>query len=527
MGLSVKLELRQSQTLTLTPQLMQAIKLLQLSNLELAQFVEGEIERNPLLERTSDAASSDHEDTDHGINATKSPATAQAGSNGATATDTEAPRQDSADIVVADMAADTSQLTASLDSEREDIFPEDDLAMARMSSGVSAGPIEAGAPLSTAHGASDSNLEEYVSSTVTLRDHLCAQVGETLTDPTDRLIAYHMIDCLEDSGYLYTDIADIADRLGTSKDKIADILFHLQTFDPAGIFARDLAECLELQLRARGRFDPLIARVLQNLDLLAKHDLAGLKRLCKINDEDLADTIAEIRSLNPKPGHAIGGDPAQLAIPDVFVRKGADGAWMVELNADTLPRVLVNRGYYRDVVKVAATKADKTYLSDCYESANWLVRSLEQRARTILLVASEIVRQQDAFLVYGVQHLKPMNLKMIAEAIDMHESTISRVTSNKYIATPRGIFELKYFFTSSIASADSQSAHSSEAVRHRIKILVDNEKPSAILSDNDIVKMLKNEGIAIARRTVTKYREALGLPSSVVRRREKRPIKSA
>jgi RNA polymerase sigma-54 factor len=208
-------------------------------------------------------------------------------------------------------------------------------------------------------------------------------------------------------------------------------------------------------------------------------------------------------------------------VPDVFVRANADGSWHVELNSDTLPKVLINQTYYSRVAKTAKTDADKSFLSECMQTATWLTRSLDQRARTILKVAIELVKQQDAFLAYGVQHLRPLNLKMIADAIGMHESTVSRVTANKYMATPRGIFELKYFFTSAIASADGGDAHSAEAVRHRIKTLIDAESPKDVLSDDTLVDKLKESGIDIARRTVAKYREAMRIPSSVQRRREK------
>ena len=212
-----------------------------------------------------------------------------------------------------------------------------------------------------------------------------------------------------------------------------------------------------------------------HLDLLAKRDLAALRKLCGVDDEDLADMIAEIRQLNPKPGLAFGSTLVQPIVPDVFVRPGPDGGWLVELNSDTLPKVLVNQSYYAEVAKTAKNDKDKTYLADCLQTATWLIRALDQRAKTILKVATEIVRQQDAFFAHGVQHLRPLNLKTVADAIGMHESTVSRVTANKYMATSRGIFELKYFFTSAIAAADGGEAHSAEAVRHRIKQLIDAE----------------------------------------------------
>jgi len=264
-----------------------------------------------------------------------------------------------------------------------------------------------------------------------------------------------------------------------------------------------------------------MATLVANLELVARRDMAGLMRLCEVDAEDLAEMLKELRNLNPKPGNAYGSTVVQPVIPDVLVRPAPDGSWHVELNSGTLPRVLVNQTYYATVAKKKRNDGDKAYLADCLQSANWLAKSLDQRARTILRVAEEIVRQQDGFLTYGIAHLKPLNLKTVADAISMHESTVSRVTSNKYMATPRGVFELKYFFTSAIASSDGEEAHSSEAVRHRIRLLIDAESASGVLSDDKIVEQLKRDGIDIARRTVAKYREALRIPSSVQRRREK------
>jgi RNA polymerase sigma-54 factor len=302
----------------------------------------------------------------------------------------------------------------------------------------------------------------------------------------------------------------------------------LQTFDPPGVCARNLTECLTIQLREQNRFDPAMQALIDHLDLLAKRDLAALKRICSVDDEDLAEMIAEIRCLNPKPGFAFGSALVQPIVPDVFVRQGPDGGYIVELNADTLPRVLVNQVYYSEVTKTVKNESEKSYLADCMQTATWLMRALDQRAKTILKVSTEIVRQQDAFFARGVQHLKPLNLKTVADAIAMHESTVSRVTANKYMATNRGIFELKYFFTSSIAAADGGEAHSAEAVRHRIKQLIDAETSQDVLSDDTIVEKLREAGIDIARRTVAKYREAMRIPSSVQRRREKQtPIGAA
>jgi RNA polymerase sigma-54 factor len=262
--------------------------------------------------------------------------------------------------------------------------------------------------------------------------------------------------------------------------------------------------------------------LLENLGLLATHNIQALRRAVGVDMDELSEMISELKQLNPKPGLAYGTVSVQPVVPDVLVRAAADGSWFIELNSETLPRVLVNRSYYTRVSKTARSTGDKDYLLDCLQTANWLVKSLDQRARTILRVAEEIIRQQDGFFAHGVQHLRPLNLKTVADAIKMHESTVSRVTSNKYMATPRGIFELKYFFTSAIASSEEGATHSSEAVRHRIKQMIDAEKASAVLSDDKIVEKLCADGIEIARRTVAKYREAMRIPSSVQRRREKK-----
>jgi RNA polymerase sigma-54 factor len=341
-----------------------------------------------------------------------------------------------------------------------------------------------------------------------------------LGEPAERLIGQHLIGALNEAGYLTLDLDSIAETLGTSLEVVDAVLLKLQQCDPAGVFARNLRECLTLQLQESNRYDPAMAMLVGNLELVAKRDYAALKSLCRVDIDDLKDMIAELRHLNPKPGHIFGSDPVQPVIPDVIVRASPDGAWMVELNTDTLPRVLLNNQYLARVSSSAARSEDKLYLSECQANATWLIKSLDQRAKTILKVAREIIRQQDAFLILGVQHLRPLNLKTVADAIEMHESTVSRVTSNKYMATPRGIFEMKYFFTAAIASSDAEgSAHSAEAVRHRIKEMIEREE-NDVLSDDTIVEKLKQQGIEIARRTVAKYRESLNIPSSVQRRRE-------
>ena len=497
----------------MTPQLMQAIKLLQLSNLDLAAYVEAELEQNPLLERIDDP-----EKSRAGEEAAAGAESSEA-EQGAAGT-AEEPSALSAD---ADQAERGNQLDASFDDG-----PAEEGAEAPPAPRVEGpGYSEWAGVGAGGRDDDDYNLEAFVSAEITLADHLSRQLVLTITEPVRRIIGQHLIDLVDEAGYLRGDLPAVAEKLGAPLADIEAVLAVLQTFDPPGVCARDLAECLTIQLRERDRYDPAMAALVANLDLLAKRDFGVLKRVTAVDEEDLNDMIAEVRRLNPKPGLAFGGGVVQPIVPDVFVRPAPDGSWNVELNADTLPRVLVNQSYYASVSKTAKNEKEKNFLTECFQTATWLTRSLDQRARTILKVSTEIVRQQDAFLAHGVQHLRPLNLRIVADAIGMHESTVSRVTANKYMATPRGIFELKYFFSSSIASADGGEAHSAEAVRHRIKQMIDAESPADVLSDDTIVQRLKDAGIDIARRTIAKYREAMKIPSSVQRRREKQSSKLA
>jgi RNA polymerase sigma-54 factor len=329
-----------------------------------------------------------------------------------------------------------------------------------------------------------------------------------------------LIDGIDEGGYLRLELEEVAGRLGCDLVRVEQVLAVIHGFEPVGVGARDLRECLMLQLKERNRFDPAMDALLQNLPLLARRDFVGLKKACGVDDEDLREMVAVLRALTPRPGAAFGGEPSQSVIPDVFVREGAGGLWHVELNGETLPRLLVDQRYHARVNAAARSDQEKTFVSDCMAQASWLVKSLDQRARTILKVSSEIVRQQDGFLAYGVEHLRPLNLRTVADAIGMHESTVSRVTSNKYIGTPRGVFEMKFFFTSAIAATEGGEAHSAESVRHRIRQLIDAEaNEREVHSDDSIVDILKEAGVDIARRTVAKYREAMRIPSSVERRR--------
>lgn len=500
MALTAKLELRQGQQLVMTPQLQQAIRLLQLSNLELGQFVESELERNPLLELEeapeAHAKAEREPEPDHPSDR----------------------NERSSDDEWLDLGKPVAEAEGGLDGDYDGAFA--DSSSAPSGADTDSGWANVRQRTSSFSG-DDINPEAFVSSEPSLRDHLSEQLPLAIKDPVERLIGQHLIDMVDEAGYLHADLEQLAAKLGCPLGMVERVLETLQTLDPPGVFARSLAECLALQLKDQNRYDPQIAALLDNLDLLATHNLAALRKVIGADISEITEMIEEIKQLNPKPGLKFGSVQLQPVVPDVLVRQAADGSWLIELNSDTLPRVLVNRTYFAQVNKNTRTEKDRGYLLECLQTANWLVKSLDQRARTILKVAEEIVRQQDGFFTYGVQHLRPLNLKTVADAISMHESTVSRVTSNKYIATPRGIFELKYFFTSAIQSAGEGEAHSSEAVRHRIKQMIDGESSKSILSDDKLVEKLKAEGVDIARRTVAKYREAMRIPSSVQRRREK------
>ncbi len=492
-GVGQRLEIRQGQGLVMTPQLQQAIKLLQLSNVELAEYCEQELERNPLLERDESAPEPEREAVEV---STKS------------------------ETLDAELARDDFSKVADLDSASHDNLYDGD---APPTASAQASPLTDWSTVRSGNAfeGDEDLLESTLADGGTLKDHLLDQVGIAALAPEKRLVCLTLIDSIDEAGYLRADIADVAERMGCELVLVEDVLRSLQGFDPVGVGARDLAECLALQLKAQNRHDPAIAALLTRLDLVARRDLAALSQLCGVDSEDVADMIAEIRGLTPKPGLAFGSEPVQPVVPDVFVRVASDGGWAIELNSDTLPRLLVNARYFAKVSKGARDKDSKNYLTECLNNANWLVKSLDQRARTILKVSAEIVRHQDGFLTYGVRHLRPLNLRTIADAIGMHESTVSRVTSNKYISTPRGLFELKYFFTASIQSINGSEAHSAEAVRDRIREMIQNEQPVEILSDDRIVSLLTADGVNIARRTVAKYREAMRIPSSVERRRLK------
>ncbi len=516
MAIGPRLDQRQSQSLVMTPQLQQAIKLLQLNNMELAEYVERELERNPLLERDE----SEREPLEIERRETAAPE-ADGGGPGAApeaAIDADEPLQ------TMDLSNDAAPtLEADIDAEMQNLYTNDSVTEAApevqtdMSfnvSGAGGGGFDGEPP----------GLQQTLAASKSLREHLAEQIGMALTLPRERLIARDMLENVDDAGYLTAELSDIAARLSVAYDDVDDVLHVLQSLEPAGVFSRSLEECLATQLRERDRYDPAMAAMVENLDLVAKHDWRALREVCGVDDEDLRDMLAELRALQPKPGAMFSEEVAQIVVPDVLMRPKPRGGWIIELNPETLPRVLVNNQYYAEISDATQSRDDKNYVTEQFNAANWLVKALHQRATTILKVSRELARQQDAFFVKGVEHLKPLVLRNIADVIGMHESTVSRVTSNKFIATPRGIFELKYFFSASIASADGGEAHSAESVRHRIKSLIDDEPAEATLSDDRIAAILKDGGVGVARRTVAKYRESMGIPSSAQRRREKNAI---
>lgn len=487
-ALAAKLQARQGQQLAMTPQLRQAIKLLQYSNIELSEFVEEQLESNPLLERGTGDENRRGEDVAATLQETLQ-ATVDKDAPAAAQSELDAPAH------AIDSEATAADVGGSVDWSRND------------SSGSFSGGGDYDAVANTA-------------ADISLAEHVQAQRAMLGLSQRDGLIADYMIGQLDEAGYLRMSLSEVAENLSVSPSRVSSILVQLQTCEPTGLFARDLSECLALQLREAGYLDEAMQTLLANLNLLAKHDLSKLMTMCDVGRDRMAVMIARVRDCAPKPGAAYGGRLAAVVEPDVYIRETPNGGWAVELNADTLPRVLVNKRYYNEIKRVGqGDDVAREFISECHQSANWLVKSLDQRARTILKVSSEIVKQQDAFFAYGVDHMRPLKLKDVADAIEMHESTVSRVTSNKFMHTPRGLFELKYFFTATIPSLDGGEGHSAEAVRNKIKILISEETAKSIQSDDKLVKLLRAQGIDIARRTVAKYREAMGIPSSVERRR--------
>ena len=481
MGLGPSLSVRQSQQLVLTPQLTQAIKLLQLSNLELEAYIAEELSKNPLLEARSDDESEQ-----------PAPPIDAAETEG-----DEAPEDPGADDLILAHADDDRPLDVDWTAEALETDSFADV----VGSAASEEPFD---------------LDRVEYSAASLAQHLLDQLHGASGDVGD--LARIMAEMTDDTGYLSVPLRDIAESTGASIDLAEKALALLQSLEPPGVGARSLAECLALQAKAADRYDPAMARLIDNLDLLSKGRLGDLKRICGVDDEDLADMIRELRSYDPKPGCQFSGVPAENVSPDVFVRE-TRGGYSIELNQATLPRLLVNRRYYQELKSGPQDKRSRAWLSECLQSANWLVKALDQRARTIIKVVSEIVKRQQGFFDRGVSALKPMTLREVAEAIEMHESTVSRVTSNKYLLCDRGLYELKYFFGSGVASAEGDGA-AAEAVKAAIRDIVAAE--TDVLSDDSIADLLKTKGFDVARRTVVKYRESMGISSSIQRRRQRK-----
>jgi len=497
MALGPRLDLRQSQSLVMTPQLQQAIKLLALSNLEIETFIGESLEANPLLDVGERAPEPVSETVDMPEEARR--------------TNLESSSVDQ--LIGEGRGADDRPLdidTGSIDRDRDTGDGQRGLDDASWGSDLR-GPASEDGP----------GIDERASSGETLTEHLEAQVGAVTDDLRLAGIARYIIGQLDDAGYLPATLGEIAADLGIEPEEAEDGLAVVQSLDPTGIGARTLSECIALQAKEADRYDPCMAKLIDNLDLVARGELSRLKRMCAVDDEDFADMLAELRSYDPKPGMRFGGEPSGAVTPDILITPRTDGGWDIALNQATLPRLIVNRGYYVELKGTCDDKSSRAWLSDKLADANWLIKALDQRQRTILKVATELVKQQDGFFRHGVSQLKPLTLRTVAEAIGMHESTVSRVTSNKFLNCPRGTYELKYFFSSGVASAGGEGGASAEAVKAAIKQLIDAEDPKAILSDDALVELLKEKGFELARRTVAKYREAIGLGSSVQRRRQK------
>ena len=487
--ISQNLDLRQSQQMVMTPQLQQAIKLLQLNNMELSEYIEEELEKNPLLEKDESAGQNEPLESDTAPNA-----------------EDHDNVQDDFDSSITGNEAETPAATGTQDFD----------------AGSADSEIGAGGNMTFED--AEMSFENRMSKPETLREHLNDQLALKAEDDRDRLIGGLLIDQLTESGYFTANPEALAEQWGCKPARIMRLLKIMKGFDPTGVFAKDLAECLALQLDEKDALDAPMHKLLDNLTMLGDHDFKGLAKICGVNDTYLQDMIAEIKECNPKPASEFEHLVVQTAIPDVLMKrlpKNVGGGWRVELNSDTLPKVLVNQEYFTEVSSMATQKKDKAYLNEQMASANWLIRAMDQRAQTILKTAAAIIEEQDAFFNYGIEFLRPLTLKDIATEIDMHESTISRVTTNKYIGTPRGIFELKFFFSTALTSSDG-TAHSAEAIKARIKTLIDEEDPKKILSDDKLVALLKEEGIDLARRTVAKYRESMHIGSSVQRRKQKK-----
>ena len=485
MQLSQSVKLKQKQSLVMTPQLQQAIKLLQLSNLELTQHLQEQVDENPFLEL--------HE-----------PKNSENSSE---------PAKGTSDDVQAD--AETTEPNVELSSMSESAaLAEDPTAHSDFENRFDTSIVDA--PRTGSMAASfdgDFDAISNVSSKDGFYPNLFKQLNLTIEDPRERLIAGHFVNALEPTGWIGMSVAEIAAASGSSEEEAEAVLDQLQTFEPTGLFARDLVDCLRLQLIEQGLFSDDFAILLGNLELLGRGEIKRLARLLEGTADDVMEMLKIIRTLNPKPGEFLGIDQLEMPSPDVIVRRRSDG-WAVELNRSTLPAVVINEDYAEMLEKRRLNEDAKNYSVGALNNARWLKRAVEQRNSTTLKISAEIIHQQTDFLDKGLDYLKPLSLRDVAQAVGMHESTVSRVTTGLLIATPRGGMPLKSFFSVNIASRDSENDTSAAAVRNMVKRLISQEQPGKPLSDEAISKMISDQGIDLARRTVAKYREMLNIPSS-------------
>ncbi len=510
MAIAPKLELRASQSLVLTPQLQQAIKLLQMNARDIEAWLDEQIESNPFLEKEEEVADNASVATEPEPAATLAESREAEEGSATEGNATEGGERDALDVLE---STQTDQ--ESLDVSYENVFDGE-------SSFTEVGRTSAPSPYDLL----PSDLEDET--TRSLSHHLHRQLGLDITDGEEHAIGAFFIDSLDENGFLRTKAVEAARQLGCEVEQVEGVLAKLRQFEPPGLFAYDLKDCLRLQLQDRGALTEALEAMLKNLDLLASGNKEILRKRCALSSEDFDEALAAVRSLNPRPAAAFDHRPIQTVVPDLLMREvkedeeEASDIWRVELNNETLPRVLLSRDYHAEVASDVRLRGDaqaQDFLKEHWQSANWIVKALDQRAQTILKVAAEIVKRQRGFFRYGIAKLAPLVLRDIAEAISMHESTVSRVVNGKYMQTPRGMFELRYFFTKAIPNSIMRTSLSAKAVRHRICQLIEEEKPTETLSDDKIVDKLKQEGVEIARRTVTKYREGMRIGSSVERRR--------
>lgn len=471
MLLQPNLARKQQQTLTITPQVIQAIKLLKFNNEELCAYLREREERNPLIEvvlpNADNAAplASKPEDLPQG----KKPPALAAG------------------------------------------YSVDHRSRKSGQFGVSSG---AGTPAGDLR-----SIEETHSSSMTLRESLLQQVGLNMTDQTDLAIACEIVEYIDTDGYLRSDVNGLAELLGVPADHVERVLARIQQFEPTGVGARTLAECLRLQLEEKGPLTPANLKLLGNLELIAKYDLAGLAKICDVDQAEIAAMVRDIRQLNPRPGRQLDCDPVMPALPDVLVSSDENGTYRVELNSSLLPKVLVNREYYSEIRRATAGTDNTRFVSDCMRDATWLTRNLDQRANTVLKVATEIVKRQQAFFSDGVEHMRPLCQSEVADAVGLHRSTVCRAISGKHIMTNRGLFEFKYFFSNVINAASGSEELAAESIRAKMRQLLQSETVNSVMSDDALAASLLEDGIQIARRTVAKYRDMIGAPSSSIRKR--------